>query len=811
MHAVLADLRLALRNLRARPGFTLTAVLTLMLGIGAVASIFTVYDAVILKPLPFANAERIVRVLRKQPPVQFSPVSPPVFREWAERSGQAFDAFGGYVPQTLNLTGASAAERLTGYTVTPGFWDVFGQPVALGRSFGDTEENANQRVVVLGDALWKNRFGGDASILGRNIHLNGEAWQVIGVAQPGFAYPADAQLWTPTFLPANTAGRGSNSLAPVARLAPGVSVVQARAVMRGITDWEAATFPAENGQLSAQVERLGDLVGRNLRGSLSVLLGAALLVLLIACANLASLMLTRGQTRTQELAVRSALGAGRARLMRAVLAEALLLAAAGALAALAFARIAVPALLRLAPELLPGYNTPSLDLRVVLATTLIALLTLLLFGLVPAWRAARADPAQALAAGSRGQIGGRDQARSRNVLVAGEIALAMTLLAGAGLLIDNLRQLSKVDSGLGDVTHVLTARFSLPAPAMQPGEDFPAWYARVKPALDPTLATLQSRLAALPGVTSVAITNALPGSGESGWNGGFTVAGREVPKDAIAEFRFASPDTLRTFGITLEAGRAFDSHDGSRALFPSEMLVNRTFVERYLGGGDALGQQVSIYDDSPKTIIGVIGDVRQSGLDRPANAEAWFPISTVPVGDLALALEVQGDALAFAPTLRRVMQETFPDVPVFAVRTMDEVTGQTTRLRRFNLALMGAFAATALLLAMIGLYGVIAWIASQRRREIGVRQSFGATRGDIHALMLKSGMGMIVPGLAAGLAGAAAIRRLLDSQLSAASPAADAGVLAAVVVLLALVALAACLIPAWRASRVSPIVALRDE
>ncbi|NCT66402.1 MAG: ABC transporter permease [Rhodanobacteraceae bacterium] len=810
MGTFLDDLRHAARALRKQPGFALTAVLTLMLGIGAVTAIFTVYDAVLLKPLPFADSARIVRVTREQPPVRNSPVSPPVLREWIERSRAAFDAIGAFVPQTLNLTGAGAAERLTGYTVTPGFWDVFGQPIALGRSFGDAEENANERVVVLGDALWRTRFAADPAVVGRDIDLNGERWRVIGVAAATFRYPSDAQAWTPTFLPANTAGRGSNSLSPVARLAPGVTQAQAAEVMRGITAWQAETFPVENGKLQARVERLDAFVTRHVRGSLSVLLGAALLVLLIACANLASLMLTRGQVRAQDLAIRSALGAGHARLMRSVLAEALLLAGAGALAALLFARLAVPALLRLAPDLLPAYNTPAVDARVVLATTLLALLTLVLFGLAPAWRAGRADPALALRSGARGQVGSHGQARARGVLVAVEIALAMTLLTGAGLLIDSLRQLSQVDAGLREPERVLAAQFSLPVPAMQPGEEFPAWYARVKTVAEPRLDALQARLQALPGVSSVALTNALPASGERGWNGGFDIAGRELPEDRIAEYRFANPDYFRTFGVALKAGRFFDAADGTRAVFPAEVLVNQAFVDRYLGGGDALGVQVSVFDGSPKTIVGVVADVRQGGLDQDVDAEIYFPARTVPIGDLALALKADGDALALAPALRRAMQEDFPDVPLYALRTMDEVTGETTRLRRFNMTLMSAFAATALALAAIGLYGVIAWIAAQRRREIGVRQSFGATRAHIHAMMLKSGLRMVVPGLVAGVLGALALGHLIGSQLYGVGSA-DPRVLGGVVLVLGAVALAACLIPSWRALRVSPIEALRDE
>ncbi|HUD42490.1 MAG TPA: ABC transporter permease, partial [Dokdonella sp.] len=341
------DLRIAWRALRAQPTFLAAAVLTLMLGIGAVTAIFTVYDAVLLKPLPFNDPERIVRVMRSQPPVAYSPVSAPTLRDWIERSGPAFSAIGGYVPQTLNLTGDGDAERLSGYRITPGYWDVFGQPIALGRAFGAAEDTANERVVVIGDALWRDRFGASPDVVGRDVDLNGERWRVIGVAKPGFRYPADAQLWLPAFLPADQAGRGSNSYAPVARLADGVSLDQARKVMDGITAWQAETFPDSSAGLVAQVMPLRELIGSRLRTPLAVLLAAAGLVLLIACANLASLMLARGQARAQELALRSALGAGRGRLLRQVLAESLLIAAAGAAAALLAAPPAVRALLAL--------------------------------------------------------------------------------------------------------------------------------------------------------------------------------------------------------------------------------------------------------------------------------------------------------------------------------------------------------------------------------------------------------------------------------------------------------------------------------
>lgn len=806
----LDDLRHAFRGLRARPGFFATAILTLALGVGAVAAIFTVYDAVLLKPLPFKDADRIVRVLRDQAPVSGSPVSPPAFRDWQERHGGAFDAFGAWVPQTVSLTGAGEAVRLNAYAVTPGYWDVFGQPVALGRAFGDAEENAGERVLVIGDALWRDRFAASPDVIGRDLQLNGESWRVIGVAEPGFRYPSDAQLWLPFFLPANTAGRGSNSLAPVARLAPGIDASAAQAAMQPVTAWQAENFPDNHTGLTARVEPMRQLVGADLRSPMAMLLATAGVVLLIACANLASLMLARGQSRAQELALRRALGAGQGRLVGQVLAESLIIAIAGGALALAVIPPAIAALLSLAPALLPGYHVPGVDARIVLGTMVLALATLLLFGLWPARRAAAVDPMRAMQGASRSQTGSVRQARARSLLVSAQIALAMVLLVGAGLLIDSLRRLGQVDSGIAHPEQVLAAGISLPAPVMQPGEEFADWYARSKAVVAPRLDAIQARLQALPGVESVAFSEALPASGQSGWNGDFSIAGKELPEQVLVEFRFVNPDYFATFGIPVLAGRTFSTNDGDESLFPTQALVNQAFVDRYLAGADALGEQVTTFDGSAKTIIGVVGDVRQRGLDRPAAAEIYFPIRTAPIGDLTAAVRTSGDALALADTLRRVMREVAADTPVFAVRTMDAVNAETTALRRFNMSLMSAFAGVALILAAVGLYGVIAWSVAQRRREFGVRRSLGACGADIRLLMLGSGLRLIVPGLAVGVLVALALGRVVSSQLydvGATDP--TVFVLSAISLLVA--ALAACLIPTWRATRVSPMAALRED
>ena len=810
MNTFANDLRHAARALLTRPTFFLTAVLTLTLGIGAVAAIFTVYDAVLLKPLPYANADRIVRITREQPPATMSTISAQAFEEWRDRSRDAFDAMGAFVVETRNLTSAGEAQRLTVYKVTPEFWSVFGQPIALGRAFGDVEETQNERVVVLGDALWRTQFGGDAGVIGRDIELNGEAFRVIGVAAPTFRYPSDAQVWIPTFLPGNTTRtRGMNYLRPVALLHDGVSLAQAKTAMSAITDWQARTYPDHHRGMSAGVIPLRDLLSGDVRQPLHMLLIAAALVLLIACANLANLMLARGQSREQELALRSALGAGHARLVRQVLAESLLIAVVGAAAGLAIAKPAIVALTAFAPDLLPAYNAPAIDLRVIATTTLVALTTLLLFGLLPAWRASQADPLHALQGASRSQTGSRAQVRARAAPVSAEIALALTLLAGASLLIDSLRQLGKVDSGIGS-PQVLTASFSISLPAQQPGDVLADWAARAIGQLAPRLDAIEQHLRTLPGVESVALANRLPASGDWGWNSVFSIPGRTVEDKATAEWRFVSTDYFRTFGIPVEAGRAFTATDGAHSVYPTEVLVNRAFADRYLSGTDPLSQTITIFGDEPKRIVGVVANVRQAGLDRPPNTEVYFPVSKSAVGDLVLALKVQGDALAYAEPLRRAMREIAPDVPLYSIRTMDEVTGATTRMRQFNMILMSAFALVATLLAAIGLYGVIAFAVGQRRREIGVRQALGADIAAVYRLMLGTGLRMIVPGLAAGLLGAVALGHLIASQLYGVG-AADPLALGGVAALLAFVALAACALPTLRAARIPPMEALRDE
>jgi len=805
----LHNLKLAARALRARPSFFATATATLALGVCALAAIFSVYDGVLLKPLPYARAERIVAVSRVQPPVDGAPVSRPVFQEWRDGSTKAFAAFGGYQQASMNLTGAGSAERLAGANVTPGFWQVFGAPLALGRAFGDDEENRNEKVVVLSDALWRDRFGAAADVIGRDILLDGASFRVIGVAQPSFRYPGDAQFWTPTFLPASTQPRGGNYLSMVARLRDGMQAGAAKQMLDGVAAWEGKNWPDNNGNLSARVVPLQDVVFGRLRQPLTMLLIASALVLLIACANLANLMLARGQQRERELALRRALGAGREGLVHAVLAEAAIICAIGATLGLLAAGPAVHALLALAPKLLPTQSTPGIDWRVAGAALVAAVATLLLAGLAPAWRASRVDPADALRGGGRDLGGSRAQGRLRRALVAVELAIALTLLGGSALLLESLRHLGAVDAGVRS-EGVLTARVALDLPTQAPGEDMLAWLTRVQKTNGPRIDALIAQVAALPGVASAGLVDALPISGGGGGNGSVIVPGHDIPDDQnLAEFRFVSPDYFKTLGIPLRDGRVFDTHDGREGFGP-DVLVNQAFVDRFLGGKGAVGQQVGAIDGELRTIVGVVGDARQYGLEEAARPEIYLPARVTWSSDLTLVIKANGDAAALAQPLRRTLAQFAPDMPVLAVRTMEQATRLTTAMRRFNLILMGAFAGVALALAAIGLYGVISGSVGQRRRELGVRQALGATRGDVHKLMLGAGLRMVAPGLALGLLGALALGKLIAAQLYGVGSA-DPFALGTVAILLLLVALAACAIPTLRAARIPPMEALRDE
>jgi len=812
LDAVMRDLRQALRSLRATPGFVLIAVLTLGIGIGSVGAVYSVVSGTLLKPLPYPDADRIVRIHRenREKPTFGGPVSQPLLDAWRSGTHEAFAAFGAFAGATANFrAGDAPAERLVAYRVTPDFWRVMALAPQVGRYFGEAEEASGEAVVVLGHGFWQKRFGGRADIVGREVLLNGVAHRVVGVTASAFRYPGTVDVYVPTHLVASAADADSSYLSVIARLAPGVTLAQARAAMEVVGARLRAADVGRYDGLDARLTALSSVLVSDVRQPLLVLLGAAALVLLIACVNLANLLLARGAVRRRELAVRAALGAGKARLLRLVLAETVLIAVAGSVLGLLGAAAAVPLLLAGAPELMPSHSAIGVDAGVVATSVAVAVTTMLAFSLLPALRAAGVAPVGALNEEGRDGSGGRERSRLRGLLVAGEIALALVLLAGAGLLIESLRQVGRADTGVV-ADGVLTATFVLPTAHDPFAGDFTENYKRHSALLATRLDAVIDRVAAMPGVEAVALSDALPLSGMDNVSSAMQVVGRDGPSaEAGANWRFVNPGFLRTLGIGLVAGRNLDRSDARPGEFPATVMVNQAFARRFLAEGDPIGRQLTFLG-GPKTIVGVVADSRTMGYEHAPVPEVYMHHAQAIQTQFSLALKVSGDPMAQAQALRRALAEVDPAMPVFAVRTLAEMGAAGLALRAFNLRLMVAFSAVALLLAAIGIYGVIAGSVGQRRREIGLRQAVGARALDIHRLVLGAGLRMIVPGVVAGVLGALALGRLLAAQLYGVGSA-DPGVLAVVVAVLGLVALAACLIPARRAARVAPMEALRRD
>ncbi|MCK7593534.1 ABC transporter permease [Pseudomarimonas salicorniae] len=806
----LTDLRIALRSLARQPGFLAVAVLTLALGVGSVSAIFSVVNGVLLTPLPYADAERIIRINRVQG-AWGGPVSAPALADWTEATSGQLEAIGGFVGATVNLTGDGEPERLAAYQVTPGFWQVMGLAPELGRYFNVEEDRRRERLAVISHELWQRRFGGQEGVVGQSIMLNGESYQVVGVTPARFRYPGATQVYLPTFLDSTGGPRGNNYLMVIGRLREGASMEQLEAALAAVNARLAEEFPANHAELGARLTALPEQLNARVEQPLLVLLGAAGLVLLIACANLANLLLARGSARQRELAVRAALGAGRRALVRAVIADALVIALLGAVLGLLIAALGVPLLLSQMPELLPSHAEVGMQPVVVLGALFAGIATVMLFASVPALRAAATAPAGALQEEGRGGSGGRRRSRARNALVAFEVALSLTLLTGAGLLIESLRQLGKVETGV-QTEGVLTAAVVVEGARNEPGEDPVDWYVRHTAILARSLPAILERVRAIPGVQSAGLTDSLPLSGLNNASSDITIIGREPgegERQPGANWRFVSPSLMSTLGMRMVRGRSLEDADARPGEMFQNVLVNETFVRRYLSDVDPLTQSLQFLGgDEPKRIVGVVNDTRLFGIDREPVAEVYMHHLHATQRQLYLALKVSGEPMDYAEQLRRAVREVAPDVPLFEVRSMDQLVEGTTALRRFNMALMSVFSGIALLLAAIGLYGVIAYSVAERRQEIGIRLSLGAQAGDVLRMVLGQGARMVGLGLLFGIAGALALGRLLASELYGVG-AGDPRVLLAVVATLGLVALTACAVPALRAARLDPMLALR--
>jgi predicted permease len=803
IETVWRDVRFAARTLLRSPGFTTAAVLALALGIGATTAIFSVVDAVLLRPLPYAEPDRLAVIFNGTS----SAVSPANFLDWRRQSSR-LGSMGAAESWGPNLAGGDRAEQLRGVRVTAGLIPLLGVKPALGRLFTPDEERPGQEhVVVLGYRVWQRRFGGDPSVVGRPVVLDGAPHTVVGVMPHGFEFPpfwaTGAELWAPLPLTDRATNRGE-SLRAFARLAPGATLEGARAEMATITARMEEANPGTNRDVT--VRGLNDVVVGDVRLALVVLLGAVGFLLLIACANVAHMLLARASARHKEIAVRAALGASRARVVRHLLTESVVLAGAGGLAGLALAAAAIRGLIGLSPGNLPRLESATLDLRVLAVTAAVSLATGILFGLVPALQASRSDLNVALREGERGSTaGGRH--RLRRLLMASELALALVLLVGAGLMIRTFVALQRFDPGF-DPRRVVTAVVSLTgSQSAEPGRRAAFYRAATE------------RIRALPGVEGVSTINHLPLAGDV-WRFGFHVEGRPIAKPGEgprATYRVVSPGYFDTMGLRLVAGRDFTDDDGMAA--PGVIIINESLAQKIWPGEDPLGRRVTLGDPLEPvwlTVVGVTRDAARGKWAAPSDQEMYLPLLQTrshlegPFTFMTFVARTTGDPSATAPFLRTAIWEVDASVAVSELQTMNEVVAHATASPRFYLLLLASFAAAALALAAVGIYGVMSYSVARRRGEIGIRMALGARPADVLRLVMGEAVGVAAAGAAAGLVAALALTRLMSGLLYGVA-ATDPATFAAVCGVLGLVALLATYIPARRAVRTDPLTALRTE
>jgi putative ABC transport system permease protein len=799
------DLRYAWRSFGNAPAFTATVVLVSALGVGVTTAAFSVTDHVLMRPLPFAQPERLVRLWQSEPQrgYQRGELSPANFRDWRARA-TSFESMAVWRSLAFNLSGSGDPERIAGCAVSDAFFPLLGVRPLLGRTLGaDDDREGAPAAIVLGYRLWQDRFGGDASLLGRRLTLDGASYEVVGVMPRDFRFPTrETEFWTATrFVAEMYEDRGNTFLYGVARLAPGVSLEQARAEASLLATQIERANPQTNAGVGAAVFRLRDEIAPESRLMVTALLGAAFCVLLIACTNLASLLLARSLVRRQELAVRSALGAGRERLLRQLLTESGLLAALGGLLGVALAYTATPLLARLVPTSLPIASAPAVDLRVLGFAAVMTVAVALGFGVVPAWRALRDVDATGLREGARGGVGGRRE-RLRGALVLAEVTLSVALLASAGLLLRALARVQAVDPGFR-ADGVLTLRTALPLPRYDETAARHRFYADV-------LAGVR----ALPGVEDAAYTSFLPLVMRGGiWR--VQLPGQEATAGggASASLRFVTPRYFATLGIPLVSGRDVSDADTATTAFVA--VVSDSFARQHWPGQDPLGRRFRLAFFE-RTVVGVVGDVRVRGLERASEPQVYVPDQQVPDGGVIfyapkdLAVRTAGDPASLVPAIRRIVAQADPQQPVSDVQTMAEVVREETGARTVQLRVLGAFAAAALLLAAVGIHGLLSYVVRSRSQEIGVRMALGATPRDILLLVLRGIARLTAAGLALGLLLAGLSARALSSLLAGVSPY-DATTLAVAAAVAASTALSGGLLPALRALRVDPLRVMRAE
>jgi putative ABC transport system permease protein len=801
LNNTLSDLRYGMRLLRKSPGFAAIAICALALGIGANTAIFSTVDAVLLRDLPYKDADRLVMLWQEATFVGFPRATPTPgdYSDW-KRQNRVFEGMGAMRFTTSSLTLDGSPEQVLGQAVTPDFFSVLGVQPVIGRVFSVDEDRSGAQVMVISYGLWQRRYQGDPAIVGRTIPMNGAKFTVTGVMPRGFVFQADqTDYWVPANLtPAQLANRAAHYLNVVARLKPGATIARARedvhAIVRRLQD--QGLFDKRSDVLVIPLRE--DLLG-NTRQALFVLLAAAGCVLLIACANLANLLLARSMGRRREMAVRTALGAGRARLVRQMVTESVLLSLAGGVIGLCVAFASMKLLARLVPSNMPATAAPLIDARLLGFTLLLSIATGLIFSIVPAMQTAKASLNEALKQGGRGSSGaGR---RMRDALAVLEVASALVLLVGAGLLLRTLANLRGIDIGFR-ADHLLTMR-TVPARTMT-HTDRMNYYDRVI-----------AGVRALPGVENAAFVSDLPFQ-QSGNSQAFQIEGRSTQENGpvqLALYRVGTNNYLKTLGVRAIGGRLIEESDGANAA--PVIVITETFARRLWMGESPLGHRLKIGGpDTPwHTIIGVVADVHERGYEPAMMPGMYLPAVQTPNAQSdprELLVRTKGDPAGMAEAVRRIIWSVNPQQPVARVRTMDDLIDLDVADRKQQTILLGSFAALALLLAAIGLYGVLSYGVTQRSREIGLRIALGASSTNVTRMIVGQGLGLTGAGLAVGCAASLLTTRAM-SKLLYGVQATDPATFAAVAAVLAGIATIACWIPARRASRLDPMVALRDE
>jgi len=810
------NIRYGLRALRSNPGFSTVAILTLALGIGANTAIFSVIDSVLLRPLPYSDPNKLVMVWENSPGRNpHNTVAPPDFLDWGQRNA-VFSGMAGLFDQRANLTGNGQPQEVVLQDVTANFFFILGVNPILGTGFTtENDQPGHDDVLVLSYGFWREHYGGDFSIIGKTITLDGHPLIVVGVAPEGFDWfikdssltGAKPQMWTPWIIPKAFYDRKNvgRFMTVVARLKPAATVQQARVQMNTIAAQIALEYPDFNGNWGANVVPVREQISGDLRPALRILFGAVGFVLLIACANVSSLLLARAAAREREMAIRTAVGASRWRIAFQLLTESVLLAVIGGSIGVALAIWGTNALLAASPRNLLDLRSVSMDMRILGFAAGSTLLAGLIFGFLPSFISAHSSVAETLKEGGRGSSAGKGRGMARSAFVVLQMCLALVLLAGSGLLIRSFIRLVGVDPGF-DASHVLTFKVTLPGLKYGSDAKCQAFFQE-----------LLSRLSRLPGVRSVTMNSFPPFTGLGAATGVRLLSQppRSLKDLPVAEVRVVGPNYFSTMGIPLRAGRAFNEEELAQARHVA--MINQAFADKYLSGVNPLGQKAIIYmksnDESEKTpseIIGVAGDVRQMGLGTPSEPTVYWPHPELVYSEMTILVRTSTDPLALVSAARNELQKMDPEQPMAAVATMEQLLGDSLAGSRFTMLLLAIFAAIALVLASVGIYGVIAYGVTQRTQEFGIRIALGAEDHDLLRLVLGQGGRLVLLGVGLGVILALMLGKFLATLLYGISPT-DPLTFGAVALLLAFVALAACYLPARRATRVDPVETLRYE